>query len=273
MAPVADAHMHLFAHGYHPGRDAAGGSDVHRYEAIMKAHNITAALAVSYEGEGIDPDNNAYLCSLAVQRSWIYTVAHLPALPRPTLDHLEKLLTAGHSGIALHCPDAVAAHAVASWPEGSWGLLADRGALVSLNATPEAHPGLAALARAYTGCRFLFSHVGQPGRYESPPTKDAASERSSALLELSSAGNCWIKISALYSISARADSYPYAEADPFVSVVLDTFGPYRCLWGSDFSPALDHGTFEQAFIVPQLDQLSKTEIDRVMGANLLQLLA
>ena len=92
-------------------------------------------------------------------------------------------------------------------------------------------------------------------------------------MELSSAANCWMKISALYSISDRSNAYPYAEADPFVSVVLDTFGPSRCIWGSDFSPTLDHGSFEQAFIVPQLDQLSKTEIDRVMGANLLQLLA
>jgi predicted TIM-barrel fold metal-dependent hydrolase len=271
MAPVADAHMHLFAHGYHPGLDAPGGSDVDRYEAIMATHDITAALAVGYEGEGIDPDNNAYLRALAAQRPWMSTVAHLPVSPPPTHDELEQLLAAGHSGIALHCPDAVGAHAVAGWPEGRWALLADRGALVSFNATPEAHPGLAELVRTYTGCQFLFSHVGQPGRYEFPPTKDTASERLSALLELSSATNCWVKISALYSISANA--HPYADADPFVSVVLDTFGPSRCIWGSDFSPALDHGTFDQAFILPQLDQLSKSEIERVMGANLLQLLA
>ncbi len=68
MAPVADAHMHLFAHGYHPGRAAPGGSDVDRYEALMATHDITAALVVGYEGEGIDPDNNAYLRALALQR-------------------------------------------------------------------------------------------------------------------------------------------------------------------------------------------------------------
>jgi hypothetical protein len=136
MAPFADAHMHLFARGYHPGPDVSGGSDVDRYEAIMEAHDITAALVVGYEGEGIDPDNNAYLRSLAVQRPWMSTVAHLPVSPPPALDHLEKLLAAGHSGIALHCPDANSAHAVAGWPEGSWELLADRGALVSFNATP-----------------------------------------------------------------------------------------------------------------------------------------
>lgn len=141
------------------------------------------------------------------------TVAHLPVAPAPTSDRLEKLLTDGHRGIALHCPDAASAHAVAGWPEGSWKLLADRGALVSFNATPEAHPGLAELVKPYTGCQFLFSHVGQPGRYQSPPTKDTAAERLSALLELSSAANCWVKISALYSISDRSNAYPYPEAD------------------------------------------------------------
>ena len=126
--------------------------------------------------------------------------------------------------------------------------------------------------RTYSGCQFLFKHVGQLGRYQSPPTETVASEQLSALLTLSSVANCWVKISALYSFSVRSNAYPYAEADPFVSVVLDTFGPSRCLWGSDFSPTLDHGTFAQAFILPQLDQLSTTDIDRVMGANLLQLL-
>ena len=200
------------------------------------------------------------------------TVAHLPVAPAPTSDRLEKLLTDGHRGIALHCPDAASAHAVAGWPEGSWKLLADRGALVSFNATPEAHPGLAELVKPYTGCQFLFSHVGQPGRYQSPPTKDTAAERLSALLELSSAANCWVKISALYSISDRSNAYPYPEADPFVSVVLDALGPSRAS-GDRTSVPPGSRSFEQAFIVPQLDQLSKTEIDRVMGANLLQLLA
>jgi len=118
---------------------------------------------VGYEGEGIDPDNNAYLRSLAAQRPWMSTVAHLPVAPAPTR----------------------------------------------------------------------------------PPGGTAD----------------------------RSNAYPHPEADPVVSVVLDAFGPSRCIWGSDFSPTLDHGTFEQAFNVPQLDQLSETEIDRVKGANLLQLLA
>jgi hypothetical protein len=63
--------------GYHPRRDAFGGGDVDRYEAIMATHNITAALVVGYEGEGIDPDNNAYLRSLAVQRPWMSTVVNI----------------------------------------------------------------------------------------------------------------------------------------------------------------------------------------------------
>jgi predicted amidohydrolase YtcJ len=102
MAPFADAHMHLFAHGYHPGLNASGGSDVDRYEAIMETHNNTAALAVGYEGEGIDPDNNAYLRSLAVQRPWMSTVAHLPVAPPPTLDHVKRCtgLTQRNTGSA-----------------------------------------------------------------------------------------------------------------------------------------------------------------------------
>ena len=187
MAAFADAHMHLFVHGYHPRPDAPDSGDVDRYEAIMRAQDITAALAVGYEGEGIDPDNNAYLRSLAAQRPWMSTVAHLPVAPPPTSDGLEKLLTAGHRGIALHCPDAGNGRTVARLAGRVWELLDSRGALVSFNAIPEAQPGLARLIRAYPGCQFLFSHVGQPGPYQSPPTRKTASERLSALLKMNSA--------------------------------------------------------------------------------------
>ena len=217
MAPVADAHMHLLARGYHPELNASGSDVADPRPPGEAVHGGALRNSPALPGCGQRPR----------RRRLAGRQLETPGRPRCT------------------------------------GLV---------HATPQARPGLAELVRTYSGCQFLFSHVGQPGRYQSPPTKKIACERLSALLELSSAANCWTKISALYSISDRAKAYPCAEADPFVGVVLDTFGPSQCIWGSDFSPTLDHGTFEQAFIVPQLDQLSKTDIDRVMGANLLQLL-
>ncbi len=263
--------MHLFTRGYHPETAGAAGTDVDRYQALRQRHNITAALAIGYEAEGIDPDNNAYLRSLVSRHPWMTTIAYLPTWPAPTPERLDELLAAGHRGIALHCLDAAAAEAVAGWPARVWSRLEGHGALVSLNSTPEAHPGLAELVRTTSGCQFLFSHVGQPGRYQQAAASErAAAQRLAALLALASSENCWVKISALYAISDRP--YPYPDADPFVTVVLNAFGPGKCLWGSDFSPTLDHGTFEQALVVPQLSHLSNRERGQVMGGNLLQLL-
>ena len=187
MAPFADAHMHLFAHGYHPGRNAPG-SDVDRYEAIMEAHNITAALVVGYEGEGIDPDNNAYLRSLAVQRPRMSTVAHLPVSPPPALDHLER-----------------------------------------------------------------------PGTAESPCTVRMPRPPTPSPAGLKTAGSSW---------PTEAHWSPSTQHPGRIPAWLNWFAPTP-----DASSCSPTSASRQAFILPQLDQLSTTEIDQVMGANLLQPLA
>jgi len=271
--PVADSHMHLFPRGYHPRPDAAEGIDISRYEALRERHGIFAALVIGYQGEGIDPHNNAYIRVLAADRPWMTTVAHLPVSPAPTQQHLESLFEAGHKGIGLHCLNAASAAAVTQWPRERWAHLEHQGALVSLNSTPEAQPGLQELVRTRPGCRFLFAHLGQPGRYWQKPTATEAEQRLSPLLTLSDLSNCWVKISALYAISGQQNGYPYSEADPFVTVLLNAFGPSKCLWGSDFSPTLDHGTFDQALQVTQLGQLSPAERNSIMGINLQTLIA
>ena len=84
--------------------------------------------------------------------------------------------------------------------------------------------------------------------------------------------NVLVKISGLYAISDPAHAYPHAAAEPFVAQVLETFGPARCLWASDFSPALSFVSFPQTITNPWLDRLTPEELDQVMGANLLGLL-
>jgi hypothetical protein len=44
------------------------------------------------------------------------------------------------------------------------------------------------------------------------------------------------------------------------------------LWGSDFAPALDYVSFEQAAGTHLLDRCAPEEIDAVMGANLRRLI-
>jgi predicted TIM-barrel fold metal-dependent hydrolase len=200
------------------------------------------------------------------------TLAYVDAEAATDAARLDELMELGHRGIALYVNDAATASAVDEWPTKSWRRLAQRGAIVSFNASPTGTQGLLDVVERASGCTFLFSHVGDPGRFATPPSADDAAHRLSALLRLARNDNVYVKISGLYAISEPASAYPHEAAWPFVDLVLEHFGPQRCLWGSDFSPCLDEVSFEQTIRNPVVDRLPAADYDRVMGGNLLQLL-
>jgi L-fuconolactonase len=274
-AVLADAHLHLFSRGF-PGRGGRAvlglNPEVEAYEGLRSRHGIACALVVGYEADGIDPDNNAYILELASERPWMATLAFVPASPLPEPGLVAGQLEAGHRGIAVYASDEASAAAVAAWPPEIWGAVRDRAAIVSFNARPPAVPFLSDLVRRENEIAFLFSHLGLPGRHETVPTIPAARDRLASLLALSELDNVFVKISGLYAVSDPAHAYPHASARPFIDVILDGFCPDNCVWGSDFSVALEFVSFTQLLANPFLDRLNSDERDRVMGGNLLRLL-
>ena len=275
MDQFADAHLHLFTNGFRGrgGSSPAGpGREVDAYEVLARRHGIVAGLVIGYEGEGIDPDNNSYIRSLAATHPWMSTVADVSADAAPDPIRLDRLLSLGHRGIALYVADAESAAAVSSWPTENWRVLEARNAIVSVNAGPGGIRGLVNVVERASGCTFLFSHLGDPGRFAQPPSADDAAHRIGALLRLARNDNVYVKVSGLYAISDPANAYPHEAAWPFIDVVLQKFGPDHCLWGSDFSPCLDDVSFEQVIRNPVLEGLPAADYDRVMGGNLISLL-
>jgi L-fuconolactonase len=272
---IADAHLHLFTNGFRGrgGSSPAGpGLEVDAYEVLARRHGVVAGLVIGYEGEGIDPVNNSYIRSLAATHPWMSTVAHVSANAAPDPARLDRLLELGHRGIALYVTGKETAGAVSSWPTESWRCLEERRAIVSVNASPAGTQGLLDLVERTSGCTFLFSHLGEPGRFTQPPSADAAAHRLGALLRLAGNDNVYVKISGLYAISDPATAYPHEAAWPFIDLVLDEFGPSHCLWGSDFSPCLDDVSFEQVIRNPVVERLPAADYDSVMGGNLMELL-
>ena len=272
---LADAHLHLFSKGYGvPLIDSRLGGlpDVAAYERFRQAHGIVAGLVVGYEADGIDPDNNRYLRHLAPGHDWLHSLAFRAVRATPDAAWVHDQLAEGHRGLAIYLPDAAAAQALADWPADVWRVLDDRAALVSLNARPEATALLAPLIAAAPGCRFLFSHVGLPGRHAAPVPLQALRERLRPLLALADLDNVLVKISGLYAICDPPDLWPQTTAAAFVAEVLAAFGPGRCLWGSDFSPALQYLSFEQMVQVLSGCRLSADEAAQVTAGNLLRLL-
>lgn len=265
---IVDAHLHLFRNGYTAFASASplgAMSDVDAYEAIMRKHGISAGLVVCYEGQGIDPGNNVYVREQAATRAWIHSVAYLDPQSSPSAEAIEKLLSAGHAGIALYLPDAASAQAVSVWPAETWVRLDRASAIVSLNARPEAIAELRPLVERAAGCSFLFSHLGLPGRHEAVPSAAEAAARLAPLVRLAGSPNVGVKISGLYAIDPVP---PHVAAQPFLDLLLERFEPANLHWGSDFSPALEFVSFDETLAIPTLEGLSGHARSLIFGDGL-----
>jgi L-fuconolactonase len=274
VTPGADAHIHLFADGYSGTRGAspAGGDELAVYEQVRARHGIERALVVGYEAEARYAGNTEHVLALAAQRHWIAPLAYLGLAPgddAPTVEALRDLSARGAVGFSLYLTGEAEGEALATWPREVIAELNAQRAVLSFNACAAGIAAAKATLVALEGCSLLFSHLGLPGRFDEPPPASAARERIAALLDLAARRNVAVKLSGAYAIGP----FPHDAARPFVDLLLDAFGPERLLWGSDFSPALDSVTFEQAASAHLLADCTPNEIDSVMGANLNRLLS
>ncbi|MFB6397106.1 amidohydrolase family protein [Polymorphospora lycopeni] len=271
---ASDAHIHLFAGGY-PGRyghSPAGGDELAAYLRLREAHDIDRALVVGYEGGPRFVGNNDHLAALAARQPWIAPVAYVPPAGPSTVDELRARLGQGFVGLSAYLPGPAEAAALAGWPAGTAATLNAAAAVVSLNATPAAATGLADAVARLDGCTVLFSHLGLPGPHPEPPSVDRAAEILAPLRALAGLPHVGVKISGLYAVSDPSHAWPHAAAAPFVRVLLDTFGPGRLYWGSDFAPSLDAVSFPQTLDLPALAGLSPAKRDAVYGGNLVRAL-
>jgi L-fuconolactonase len=101
----------------------------------------------------------------------------------------------------------------------------------------------------------------------------SARARIGPLLNLARLTHVAVKVSGLYDVSDPPHNFPHEAARPFVAALLESFGPGRMVWGSDFPVALDFVSFVQTIDIRELQECSRVEREAVMGGNLLALLA
>lgn len=272
---LADAHMHLFPEGY---RRAGHGSlfgrrEFEAYCALRQSHEITCALAIGYEADGLDPQNNAYLRRLAAEHDWLHSLAYVDPQGEPDPAAIAGLLQDGHSGLAIYVPDPARADAFTRWSREVWQVLREQEALISFNAPPDSIAMLAGLVHEMPEIAFFFSHLGLPGRIAPDLSESALRARLSPLLGLAGLKNVFVKLSGLYATSDPAHAFPHAGGQRAARMLLQAFGPQHCLWASDFAPALDFVSFPQTLDLAALDELSPDDRALVLRGNLVRLLA
>ena len=121
-------------------------------------------------------------------------------------------------------------------------------------------------ARAHPGTMLVVDHLGleQPFYPPAPPTPFADLPK---LLALAEHENVAVKITGACTLSH--EPYPYGDIWDPLCRVFDAFGFERCLWGTDWTRAVNLLTYEQGVAPFRLtDRLTDTEREALMGGAL-----
>ena len=125
---------------------------------------------------------------------------------------------------------------------------------------------VARYAREHPSTMLVIDHLGLPQPFD-PPAKPAPFADLPKLLELADYDNVAVKITGACTLSH--EPYPYDDLWDPLRRVFDAFGFDRCLWGTDWTRAVNLLTYEQGVTPFRLtDRLSDDERADLMGGAL-----
>lgn len=254
----ADAHIHLFSEGY-PGRYGClfpGGGEVTIYEACRQIHGIEEALVIGYEGEPWSVGNNAYLATLAREHAWMRPLAFCDLTVASLADRLDGWWKDGFVGISVYVQTESDVSALLDWSDEAVANLNAHRAIISVNVPASIAAQLRPVFARLGETRILLSHLGMPG-----PMSGAVADLG-PIINLADLPQVGVKLSGAYACSA----YPHPGLAAIFGALLGAYGDERLYWGSDFSPALDSVTFEQAIEAVQAHPWSNAQ--RIFCDNL-----
>ena len=127
-------------------------------------------------------------------------------------------------------------------------------------------PLLRELARRHPDTQVVIDHVGLVQPFEPPPPPEPFADLAN-VISLAEFDNVAIKISGACTLSH--EPFPYPDIWGPLSKVFDAFGFDRCMWGTDWTRAVELLTYEQGVEAFQVtDQLSDSERSALMGGTL-----
>lgn len=277
MADRADAHIHLFEtsfrSGSFTGRPGVNIDEVVCYESLMTSYGVTAALVVGWAGAPWASGNNAFLARVVGDRKWVRPVAYIEPTDGLSVANLEERRQQGFVGLSIYLSGKQKVAALQKLPGDVWKWIVERRWLISCNSRGEDWLGWRPILEKHPNVRLIMSHLGLPGATKTLLTKTAARKNLTHVIALARFPGPRVKLSGFYASTDPSYDYPHENAWPYVEVLIKEFGVERLVWGSDFSPSLDHLTFPQTFgLFAKMPFLKKTDRERIEGKNLLGLM-
>ena len=267
-----DAHHHLWDLAVRDQPWTAPLPDLRRTFTIgdlrphLAAHDIAATVVVQTITV---PEETPELLSLAAAEPVVAGVVGWVDLTAPAIDdELARLRTlpGGHALVGVR-------HQVQEEPDPRWLCRADvrrgltavaaAGLSYDLVITADQLPATIETVQALPELTFVLDHGGKPairhGELEPWRLHVAA---------LSSCANAMAKLSGLVT-EADHDTWTVADLRPYADVLLDTFGPARLMYGSDWPVCLLAATYDRVIEAAEelTAQLSPAERAEVFGGT------
>jgi len=125
---------------------------------------------------------------------------------------------------------------------------------------------LGELARRHSQTSIVIDHIGLVQPFAPPPPEKPFADLDK-VIALSQYDNVSIKISGACTLSNQP--FPYDDIWPHLSRIFEAFGIDRCMWGTDWTRAVELLTCKEGVEAFRLmDQLSDSERSMLMGGSL-----
>ncbi|HAK51122.1 MAG TPA: hypothetical protein DCM54_04345 [Gammaproteobacteria bacterium] len=125
---------------------------------------------------------------------------------------------------------------------------------------------LTELVKRNQNTQIVIDHLGLSQPFE-PPAPEQPFQDLKDVLPLAEFDNVAIKISGACTLSH--EDFPYPDIWPALNEMFEAFGLERCLWGTDWTRAINLLNYEQGVEAFRIaDHLSDDEREKLMGRNL-----
>jgi L-fuconolactonase len=264
-------------------------SHVHFWDPRARHHDWLAALPVlnrRFDPDDLDPDCHELSGVMVVQADcrddealdemrWVTELAHSQPVVRGIVAYApmqEGTAVADHLRALIEAPLVVGVRRLLQGSPAS--ALADRALVTGLRLLPEfgltfdlcaTHdqlPAVASLVRLCPETAFVLDHLGKP-----PVASGELEPWRSNLARLADLPNVVCKLSGL-TTEAQPNWKP-EDVHPYLDHALDSFGPSRCMFGSDWPVATLQTTY-RAWVDVVLDSISELpahDRDSVLGGT------
>ncbi|RBL94133.1 amidohydrolase family protein [Chitinophaga flava] len=267
---VIDAHQHFWQ--YDPVRDAwiddsmqviRGDFFPEHLKPVLAANGVHGCVAVQADQS---ENETAFLLDLAGKHAFIKGVVGWTDLRASNIR--EKLAT-----YAVNPKLKGFRHIVQGEPDVNFLLgeafchgitaLAEFGFSYDILVYPKQLAATAAFVKKFPEHRLVIDHVAKPDF-----KTGALEEWASHMRSIAQSPNVYCKLSGLVT-EADWQHWKPAHFEPFLDVVLESFGPHRLMFGSDWPVCLLAAEYKEVkdIITQYISKLSDTEQNNIMGGN------